>query len=116
MKICDGIYLIASGSTGCGLSNPFDCDVYLVESFAGTKGPGLKGPYVPYVIVDCGVGLEPERIKQNLEESGHRPEDCTAVLLTHSLLPTWDCSPAEYMGSIEKIAFLIGRPGTYPAL
>jgi glyoxylase-like metal-dependent hydrolase (beta-lactamase superfamily II) len=87
MKICDGIYLIASGSAGCGLSNPFDCDVYLVEASAGTEGSGPQGPYVSrvsYVIVDCGAGLEPERIKQNLEESGHRPEDCAAILLTHS--------------------------------
>jgi glyoxylase-like metal-dependent hydrolase (beta-lactamase superfamily II) len=75
MKIHAGIYLIASGSAGCGLSNPYDCDVYLLESSAGPKA---------YVIIDCGAGLDPERIKQNLAESGHKPENCAAVLLTHS--------------------------------
>jgi glyoxylase-like metal-dependent hydrolase (beta-lactamase superfamily II) len=75
MKVCDGVYLIASGAAGCGLSNPFDCDVYLLESPAGPDS---------YVIIDSGAGFEPERIKQNLTESGHKPEGCAAVLLTHS--------------------------------
>jgi glyoxylase-like metal-dependent hydrolase (beta-lactamase superfamily II) len=84
MKICEGIYLIASGAAGCGLSNPCDCDVYLAEAWPRSgegSSPERKGPYV---IIDSGAGLEPERIKRNIAESGHEPEGCAAILLTHA--------------------------------
>jgi glyoxylase-like metal-dependent hydrolase (beta-lactamase superfamily II) len=72
MNTFEGLYMIADGgSSGICLSSPYDCDVYLIEGKGG------------YVIIDCGAGLAPERIQQNLAESGHEGWDCATILLTH---------------------------------
>lgn len=73
MKITDKILLIASGDSGIGITNKYDCNVYLVD--CGNKG---------YVLIDCGVGLETERIKAQFEKSGYMLNDCLGILITHA--------------------------------
>jgi glyoxylase-like metal-dependent hydrolase (beta-lactamase superfamily II) len=71
MRLDQHLWVIASGAAGFSLTNPYDCSVFLFD------GPG------GYVLIDCGAGLEPERIKARLEVGGRRPADCGAILLTH---------------------------------
>jgi glyoxylase-like metal-dependent hydrolase (beta-lactamase superfamily II) len=72
MKLTERIWMIASGSAGVGLTNTFDCNLYLINGDNGT-----------YVLIDCGAGLETQRIKKNLTAAGFHPRDCEAILLTH---------------------------------
>lgn len=70
MRILDRIALV--GSSRFGLSNPYDCSVYAVETAAGT------------VLVDAGCGLEPELIAANLRRDGFDPSAIHTVVLTHA--------------------------------
>lgn len=54
MQLTEKVHLIGSGEIG--LSNSYDCHVYLVDG--GDDA----------VIIDSGVGIEPERLKQNVEK------------------------------------------------
>ncbi|MDR2587819.1 MAG: MBL fold metallo-hydrolase [Spirochaetales bacterium] len=72
MKLTEGLWVIGGGGAGFGLTNPFDCNVYLVKGNGG------------YVLIDCGCGLEAHRVKDRLLDSGFRPKDCRAILLTHA--------------------------------
>ena len=72
MKITDNIYLVGSGQAGCMISNISDCHVYVVDT-----GDGL-------IMIDAGVGLEPERIVENMKKDGLDPADIRQLLLTHS--------------------------------
>src|SRR5690625_7334567 len=54
MQLTENVYLIGSGEIG--LSNNYDCHVYLVDG--GDDA----------IIIDSGVGIEPERLKHNVEK------------------------------------------------
>lgn len=54
MQLTENVYLIGSGEIG--LSNTYDCHVYLIDG--GDDA----------VIIDAGVGIEPERLKENVEK------------------------------------------------
>jgi len=71
MRLTDGIYLVASGASGVSLTHACDCNVYVVNS-----RPGL-------VLIDCGVGLEPQRIVDEMIADGLAPSALTHLLLTH---------------------------------
>lgn len=69
MKICEGLWLIGSGNVG--LSDPCDCNVYLVD--AGDE----------YVLIDAGVGPGVECICSNLRKDGIDPARISTLLITH---------------------------------
>jgi Metallo-beta-lactamase superfamily len=71
MKIAPRVFLAASGTLGISLTHDNDCNVYAVR--CGSK----------YLLIDCGVGLQPETIAQNLAADGVRPGDIERLLLTH---------------------------------
>jgi len=71
MRLTDRIWLVGSGLQGFGLTNDFDCHVYLVEC-----GPSA-------VLIDSGAGIEPERIEREIEEAGFARERISHLLLTH---------------------------------
>ncbi len=71
MKISDHIHIVASGESGFSLTNPFDCTVYLID---GKDECAL---------IDAGVGVEPERILNEIKKSGIKPESINKILLTH---------------------------------
>ncbi len=70
MKLTESIALV--GSSRFGLSNPFDCSIYAIDCGDGE------------VLIDAGVGLEPELIEANTRNDGFDPALVKAVLITHT--------------------------------
>jgi glyoxylase-like metal-dependent hydrolase (beta-lactamase superfamily II) len=66
--VLEGIYQVG----GAGLSGPGDCCVYLIDSGGGGS-----------VLVDAGLGSDPEALTRNIEDTGHRVEDIVALIITH---------------------------------
>lgn len=71
MKITDNIYLVGSGRNGIGISNRADSHVYLIESPGG------------HVMIDAGVGIEVDRIIDNIRKNGLNPREVGHLFLTH---------------------------------
>ncbi|AQQ55614.1 MBL fold metallo-hydrolase [Planococcus lenghuensis] len=69
MQLTNNIYLVGSGEIG--LSNPYDCHVYLVDG--GDDA----------VLIDAGVGIESDTIKKNVERFISW-DKVSRVLCTHS--------------------------------
>jgi len=72
MKISEGIYLVASGQGGFMISNRSDCHVYLIENREG------------HILIDAGVGLEDDRIIENIKKEGIDPYWIKHLFLTHT--------------------------------
>jgi hydroxyacylglutathione hydrolase len=71
MKIAPRVFLAASGTLGISLTHDNDCNAYAVR--CGSK----------YLLIDCGAGLQPETIAQNLDADRVRPGCIERLLLTH---------------------------------
>jgi hydroxyacylglutathione hydrolase len=71
LRITDRISLVGSGQLGFGLTNPLDCNVYLLDG-----GSELA-------LIDAGVGIEPERILARIHWSGYESQRIAQVFLTH---------------------------------
>jgi glyoxylase-like metal-dependent hydrolase (beta-lactamase superfamily II) len=71
MRLTSRIYLVGSGLYGFGLTNDYDCHVYLVD--CGSSA----------VLIDSGAGLEVDRIAEELRRDGFAPDQISHVLLTH---------------------------------
>ena len=69
MKIAKDLYLVGDGAIR--LSNPMDCHVYLIDG--GEKK----------VLIDSGVGVEPELILENIRNDGFNPADIDYLIVTH---------------------------------
>jgi hydroxyacylglutathione hydrolase len=69
MRITKDIYLVGDGALR--LSNPMDCHVYLID------GGARK------VLIDSGVGIEPNLIVENIRSDGFNPTDIDYIILTH---------------------------------
>ncbi len=65
--IIDGIYQVG----GSDLSDPADAAAYIV---AGKS---------EFVMIDCGAGLNPENIVENIVAIGLKPERLSTLILTH---------------------------------
>ncbi|SDE10366.1 Glyoxylase, beta-lactamase superfamily II [Paenibacillus sp. UNCCL117] len=72
MRIAERVYLVGSGKFGMELSEPTDCNVYLLDG--GEE----------CALIDAGGGLEPERIEAHIEASGFRMERVRTLVLTHA--------------------------------
>jgi len=72
MKIMDHIYLVGSGNTGLGISNDYDCHVYLLDG--GSE----------IALIDAGGGRETHRIIENAKNDGLDARKITRVFLSHS--------------------------------
>ena len=88
MRITEHIWVVASGSAGFGLTNPYDCTVYLVDCEEG------------FVLIDAGAGLESGRILDEIRRAGFSPEDCLGILLTHA--------HADHAGGAAELAGATG--------
>jgi hydroxyacylglutathione hydrolase len=69
MKIAKDIYLVGDGAIR--LSNPLDCHVYLIDG-------GQKK-----VLIDAGIGLEPNLIMDNIRSDGFNPAEIDYLVATH---------------------------------
>jgi len=72
MKILEDIYLVGSGANGLSLTNPYDCNIYLVD--CSTE----------LVLIDTGSGLEPHRIEEQIVSEGFHTADISTILITHA--------------------------------
>jgi len=74
MRITDEVYLVGSGIRGLGLTDRYDCNVYLID-----------GGNDELALVDAGAGVTGvEYILANIEAHGYRRDMVTTLLLTHS--------------------------------
>ncbi|MDP2984691.1 MAG: MBL fold metallo-hydrolase [Candidatus Latescibacter sp.] len=71
MKISEGIHVVGGGRHGFGMSNKFDCQIYLLENPGG------------HVLIDAGVGLEVDRIINNIKNDGINLNDIKHLFITH---------------------------------
>lgn len=71
MRISEKVSLVGSGQLGFQISNPMDCNVFLLDGGAECA------------LVDAGSGVEPERIVENVERCGVPMERVRHLLLTH---------------------------------
>lgn len=74
MRISNRVHLIASGHPGCSMTHPGDCNVYALR--CGTA----------YLLIDSGVGIDPNSILAELRMDGIEPAQVEAILLTHGHL------------------------------
>lgn len=94
--------MIASGSAGVSLTHDNDCNAFAVQHSGG------------YVLIDCGVGIQPERIEAELAADGISTASLTHLLLTHYHLDhcggsKWfrDRSSLQVMASAKTAAALV---------
>ncbi|MGZ8693671.1 MAG: MBL fold metallo-hydrolase [Gaiellaceae bacterium] len=90
MQLHEGIHLVGSGSMGYGLSDAYDCHVFLIDG--GTE----------LALVDVGAGMGVERIVENIVRSGFDPKDVRTVILTH-------CH-GDHAGGLARLCRALDRP------
>ena len=71
MQLTDELYLVGSGHLGFDLTDPYDCNVYLVD------GGG------ELALVDGGSGMGVEQIQDQIVKHGFALESVRHLLLTH---------------------------------
>jgi hydroxyacylglutathione hydrolase len=72
VKIADRIHIVASGRLGFGLTDDFDCHVYLVDG--GSE----------YALIDAGGGRDIDGIVAQITGDGLDPARVRQLLLTHA--------------------------------
>jgi len=72
MKVTQGVHIIGGGKGGLGISNEYDCHVYMIHG-----GDELA-------LIDAGSGIDTEKMLENVAEEGFKAEDITRVFLTHA--------------------------------
>jgi hydroxyacylglutathione hydrolase len=72
MRLTEEVYIVGSGGNGLGISNEYDCHVYLING-------GCE-----LALIDAGVGMDVQQILDNVIAEGFRIEDISRVLLTHA--------------------------------
>ncbi|NOX60698.1 MAG: MBL fold metallo-hydrolase [Chloroflexi bacterium] len=93
MKLMEHIYLIGSGLQGFGMTDDYDCHIYLVDG-----GEELA-------IIDAGAGLGVPQILQNIRDHGFDLAQVRHVLLTHA--------HADHAGGAAKLVKALGNPRVY---
>lgn len=119
MRLTKRTYLVGGGSLGFGISNDYDCHVYVVD------GGG------ELALIDAGAGLTIDPILENMRFDGLDPRRLRQLLLTHAhadhagAAAQWRerfgvevaASPAaaEYLrnGDEERISLAIAKRGGY---
>jgi hydroxyacylglutathione hydrolase len=71
VRLTSEVHLVGSGDSGFGLTDPFDCHVYLLDG--GSEA----------ALVDAGIGGRTEAILANVEAAGISPDRLRYVFLTH---------------------------------
>lgn len=71
-RLDNGLYMVAGGSGGPGISNFKDCNVYLIE--------GEQDAF----LIDGGSGMDTDLIMANIAETGCPKEKITHMFVTHA--------------------------------
>ena len=71
MRIAERLHLVMSGALGLDLSDPLDCNVYLVGTSAG------------WLMFDAGAGRSVAEVLSALSAEGPDPADIRVLFLTH---------------------------------
>jgi len=74
MQILKDIYVIGGGEYGIGLSHRLDCNVYLIDG--GNE----------IALIDAGVGIDTEKIVENIKEELINLKKIRKLILTHAHL------------------------------
>ena len=72
MKITEEVYAVGGGRHGLGISNDYDCNVFLIDG-----GNELA-------LIDAGCGYDVEPIVSNIRSEGFEPTRVGRLLLTHA--------------------------------
>jgi hydroxyacylglutathione hydrolase len=72
MKLTEHVYLVGSGHLGFEMTDPYDCNIYLIDG-----GNELA-------LIDAGAGMGVPLIKKQIESHGFRLEDVHYLILTHA--------------------------------
>lgn len=72
MRLTEQVWLVASGDSGVGLTDPWDAHAYLVD------GGGEAA------LVDAGLGRDPDALLTNVRAAGVDPATVRHVVVTHA--------------------------------
>jgi hydroxyacylglutathione hydrolase len=72
MFLADRIHLVGSGSYGFGLTDPYDCHIYLIDG-----GSELA-------LIDVGAGMGAAQVVENIRGEGFDPARVRHILCTHA--------------------------------
>lgn len=93
MKLTQRIYLVGSGSQGFGLTDAYDCHIYLLD------GGG------ELALIDAGAGMGVPAVVDNIRSHGFEPEQVRHLLLTHA--------HGDHAGGTARMAQALGGPTVY---
>ena len=93
MQLRNELHLVGSGNMGFGLSDAYDCHVFLLDG-----GSELA-------LIDVGAGMGADRILENIVRSGFDPKDVRSVILTH-------CH-ADHAGGLARLCDALDHPVVY---
>jgi glyoxylase-like metal-dependent hydrolase (beta-lactamase superfamily II) len=82
------IHLVGSGFLGSNLTDPYDCNIYLLDGDSGRA------------LIDCGSGLGVPALVRELARRGFAPRDIGWIIVTHS--------HADHSGAAEALRRLTG--------
>lgn len=121
MKIADRIHIVASGRLGFGLTDDFDCHVYLIDggSEYALIDAGGGRDIAGIVALMTGDGLDPGRVRQLLLTHGHADHAAGAAALRQHFNLRVLASPlvARYLreGDEQATSLDVARKaGAYP--
>ena len=72
MQIDARIYVVGSGRAGYGLTDRYDCDIYLID--CGKK----------LAMIDAGAGLDTKRVEELIHFHGFSMKDIQTIFITHA--------------------------------
>jgi len=93
LELTDRVYLVGSGAVGFGMTNPFDCHVYLLDG-----GDELA-------LIDVGAGMGIEAILENVRRDGRDPTKIRHVILTHA--------HGDHGGGAARMRSMLANPTVY---
>ena len=72
MRLTERVYLVGSGASGLGLTNRYDCHVYLLDGDD------------ELALIDVGAGMGAAKIMANVRADGFDPASIRHIILTHA--------------------------------
>ena len=72
MQLTDRVHLVGSGAYGFGLTDPYDCHIYLIDG-------GIE-----LALIDVGAGMGAAQVVENIRSDGFDPDLVRQILCTHA--------------------------------